>query len=168
MELKREVLAIIQARYNSTRFPGKVVKKINNQTILEILIKRLSKSKCISKIIVACSKNHDDKEIINICKKLRINYFTGSEIDVLGRFYNAAKKYKASSVVRITADCPLIDPEIVDEVINRIGEYGEEYVRAIEELNSKFPSTKYRRIENPREPQIPSGVRLRSTVYPNR
>ena len=58
--------------------------------------------------------------------------------------------------------------EIVDEVINRIGEYGEEYVRAIEELNSKFPSTKYRRIENPREPQIPSGVRLRSTVYPNR
>ena len=118
MELKKEVLAIIQARYNSIRFPGKVIKKINNQTILEILIKRLSKSKCISKIIVACSKNHDDKEIINICKKLRINYFTGSEIDVLDRFYNAAKKYKASCVVRITADCPFIDPEIVDEVIN--------------------------------------------------
>jgi spore coat polysaccharide biosynthesis protein SpsF (cytidylyltransferase family) len=118
MELKKEVLAIIQARYNSIRFPGKVIKKINNQTILEILIKRLSKSKCISKIIVACSKNHDDKEIINICKKLRINYFTGSEIDVLDRFYNAAKKYKASCIVRITADCPFIDPEIVDEVIN--------------------------------------------------
>lgn len=117
MELKREVLAIIQARYNSTRFPGKVLKKINNTTILEILIKRLSKSKYISKIIVACSKNEKDKAILNICKKLGINYFTGSEDDVLDRFYKAAKKFKAENIVRITGDCPLIDPKIIDDVI---------------------------------------------------
>ena len=118
MELKREVLAIIQARYNSTRFPGKVLKKINNTTILEILIKRLSKSKYISKIIVACSKNEKDKAILNICKKLGINYFTGSEDDVLERFYKAAKKFKGENIVRITGDCPLIDPQTIDDVIS--------------------------------------------------
>jgi glutamate-1-semialdehyde aminotransferase len=119
MELKRKrkVLAIIQARYNSKRFPGKVVKKINNKTILEILIRRLSKSKYISKIIVACSENKKDKVILNICKKLGINYFSGSENDVLDRFYKAAKKYKGENILRITADCPLIDPKIADDVI---------------------------------------------------
>jgi glutamate-1-semialdehyde aminotransferase/spore coat polysaccharide biosynthesis protein SpsF (cytidylyltransferase family) len=118
MVLKRRVLAIIQARYNSARFPGKVVKKINNKTVLEILIKRLSGSEYVSKIIVACSKNPKDMAILNICKKLGINYFVGSEDDVLDRFYKAAKKYKGENIVRITADCPLIDPCIVDEVIN--------------------------------------------------
>jgi glutamate-1-semialdehyde 2,1-aminomutase len=118
MELKKRVLAVVQARYNSQRFPGKVVKKINNRTILEILIKRLSKSKHITKIVVACSKNPNDKKIINICKKLGISYFSGSENDVLDRFYNVAKKYKAANILRITGDCPLIDFQIVDEVIS--------------------------------------------------
>ena len=94
MELKKKVLAIIQARYNSTRFPGKVVKKINNKTILEILIRRLSRSKHITKIIVACSNNRNDKAIVTICRKLGVNYFIGSENDVLNRFYHAAKKYR--------------------------------------------------------------------------
>lgn len=118
MELKKRVLAVVQARYNSQRFPGKVVKKINNRTILEILIKRLSKSKHITKIVVACSKNPNDKKIINICKKLGISYFSGSENDVLDRFYNVAKKYKAANILRITGDCPLIDFQVVDEVIS--------------------------------------------------
>jgi glutamate-1-semialdehyde aminotransferase/spore coat polysaccharide biosynthesis protein SpsF (cytidylyltransferase family) len=118
MELKKNVLAIIQARYNSTRFPGKVIQKIENKTILEILIQRLSKSKYISKIIVACSKNPKDKTILDICKKLGVNYFTGSENDVLDRFYKAAKKYKGANIVRITADCPLLDYQIVDDVIS--------------------------------------------------
>jgi glutamate-1-semialdehyde 2,1-aminomutase len=117
MELKNKVLAIIQARFNSTRFPGKVVKEINNKTILEILIKRLSKSKYITKTIVACSKNYNDQSILSICKKLGINYFAGSENDVLDRFYKAAKKYNGLNVIRITADCPLLDPKIVDRLI---------------------------------------------------
>jgi spore coat polysaccharide biosynthesis protein SpsF (cytidylyltransferase family) len=118
MELKKnKVLAIIQARFKSTRFPGKVLKKIGQKTILEILIKRLLKSQNISKIIVACSQNSQDKKIINICKKLKINYFSGSEKDVLSRFYYAAVRYKGINIARITADCPLIDPVIADEVI---------------------------------------------------
>jgi glutamate-1-semialdehyde 2,1-aminomutase len=118
MENKKKVLAIIQARYNSARFPGKVLQTINNISILEILIKRLSKSKNISKIIVACSKNPSDKKIISICKKLKVEYFIGSEENVLHRFYCAAKKYKISNIVRITSDCPLIDFKIVDQLIN--------------------------------------------------
>jgi glutamate-1-semialdehyde aminotransferase/spore coat polysaccharide biosynthesis protein SpsF (cytidylyltransferase family) len=118
MELKKKVLAIIQARYNSTRFPGKVVKKINNKTILEILIRRLARSKHITKIIVACSNNRKDKAIVTICRKLNVNYFIGSENDVLNRFYQTAKKYRGINIVRITADCPLIDSNIVDDVIS--------------------------------------------------
>ena len=117
MELNNKVLAIIQARYLASRLPGKVLKKINNKTILEILIKRLLKSKRISKIIIACSSNKMDKEIIKIADKVKIDYFVGSEKNVLKRYYLAAKKFKFNNICRITADCPLIDVNIVDLVI---------------------------------------------------
>jgi glutamate-1-semialdehyde 2,1-aminomutase len=115
---KNKVLAIIQARYDSTRFPGKILKKINNKSILEIIIKRLSKSRNISKIIVACSNNKTDVKVINLCKKLKIDFFVGSEHDVLDRFYKASIKFKGLNILRITADCPLIDYVIVDKIIN--------------------------------------------------
>ena len=82
------------------------------------MIKRLSKSKHISKIIVACTSNKHDKKIINVCNKVKIDYFIGSENNVLERFYNAAKKFKGENIVRVTSDCPLIDPQIVDSVID--------------------------------------------------
>jgi glutamate-1-semialdehyde 2,1-aminomutase len=135
MELQKKVLAIIQARYNSTRFPGKVLKKINNQTVLEILIKRLSKSKNISKIIVACSNNFKDKAIIDVCNKLVVDYFVGSENDVLERFYKAAKKYKGENIVRITADCPLLDYKIVDKVISNF------FLKKVDYASNVNPST---------------------------
>ena len=116
---KNKVLAIIQARYDSTRFPGKVLKKINNQSVLEIIIKRLSKCHNISKIIVACSDNKSDIQIVNLCKKLKINYFAGSEHNLLERFYKASIKFKGLNILRITADCPLIDYVIVDKIINK-------------------------------------------------
>jgi glutamate-1-semialdehyde aminotransferase/spore coat polysaccharide biosynthesis protein SpsF (cytidylyltransferase family) len=112
-----KVLAVIQARYESSRFPGKILKRIDNLTILEIIIRRLQKSKNITKIIVACSNNEKDKEITKICHKLNIEYFVGNEDNVLKRFYYAAKKYKIENIVRITSDCPLIDYTIVDRVI---------------------------------------------------
>lgn len=115
----KKVLAIVQARYLASRLPGKVLKKINNRTILEILINRLQKSKRISKIIIACSSNKLDKEIIKIAKKIKIDYFVGSEKNVLKRYYLAAKKFKFNNICRITADCPLIDANIVDLVIKK-------------------------------------------------
>jgi len=113
----KKVLAVIQARYESSRFPGKILKRIDNLTILEIIIRRLQKSKNITKIIVACSNNKKDKQIIKICHKLNIEYFVGDEDNVLKRFYYAAKKFKIDNIVRITSDCPLIDYTIVDRVI---------------------------------------------------
>ena len=113
----KKVLAVIQARYESSRFPGKILKRIDNLTILEIIIRRLQKSKNITKIIVACSNNKKDKQIIKICHKLNIEYFIGDEDNVLKRFYYAAKKFKIDNIVRITSDCPLIDYTIVDRVI---------------------------------------------------
>jgi glutamate-1-semialdehyde 2,1-aminomutase len=129
---KNKVLAIIQARYDSTRFHGKVLKKINDQSILEIIIKRLSKCHNISKIIVACSDNKSDVQIINLCKKLKINYFAGSEHNVLERFYKASLKYKGSNILRITADCPLIDYVIVDKIINNFFSANVDYASNID------------------------------------
>ena len=121
------VLAIVQARFFASRLPGKVLKKINNKTILEILIKRLLKSKKISKIIIACSSNKMDKEIIKIANKVKIDYFIGSEKNVLKRYYLAAKKFKFNNICRITADCPLIDSNIVDLVIKNFFEQKVDY-----------------------------------------
>ena len=128
MELNNnKVLAIVQARYFASRLPGKVLKKINNKTVLEILIKRLLKSKKISKVIIACSSNKMDKEIIKIENKFKIDYFVGSEKNVLKRYYLAAKKFKFNNICRITADCPLIDANIVDLVIKNFFEKKVDY-----------------------------------------
>jgi len=114
---KNKVLAIIQARYNSKRFPGKVLQKINNNTILEIIIRRLRKCKNISKIVVGCTKNINDIKIISLCKKLKIDYYAGSEENVLKRYFQISKFFNAENILRITADCPLVDFEIVDDLI---------------------------------------------------
>ena len=128
MELNNnKVLAIVQARYLASRLPGKVLKKINNKTVLEILIKRLLKSKRISKIIIACSTNKMDKEIIKVANKIKIDCFVGPEKNVLKRYYLAAKKYKFNNICRITADCPIIDANIVDQVIKNFFEKQVDY-----------------------------------------
>ena len=120
MEKKNnKTIAIIQARYSSIRFPGKVLKKYKNKTLLEILIQRLKKSEQIDKVIVACSTNKLDKNILDECKRLNVFCYRGSEKDVLDRFYKVSKFFNAKNIVRITADCPLIDPEIVDKVIKK-------------------------------------------------
>ena len=112
-----KVAAIVQARFNSTRLPGKVMKKIFNKPVIEILLKRLSKSLKINQIILACTENKKDKSIINICKKLKIPIFRGNEKNVLDRYYKAASKFKVDVIVRITGDCPLIDSNLVDDVL---------------------------------------------------
>ena len=113
-----KILCVTQARVGSTRFYGKILKKINSKTLLEIHLKRISKSKFIDKIIVATSVNPDDKKIHKICKNLSYNFFAGSENDVLDRIYKASLKYKEYKyIVRLTSDCPLIDPILIDKVI---------------------------------------------------
>jgi len=112
-----KIVAIIQARMGSTRLPGKVMMKINGQPMLWHVINRLSCSKLINKIVVATTKSSGDKIIADFCSKNGIDCFRGSQENVLDRYYKAALKYKAETIVRITADCPLIDPDITDKVI---------------------------------------------------
>ena len=108
---------ILQARMGSTRLPGKVLKKINGQPLLLYQLARISKCKLIDKIVVATSLNPIDDSIEDICEKINIPCFRGDEHDVLSRYYKCAKKHKLSTIVRLTGDCPLIDPVTVDKVV---------------------------------------------------
>ena len=108
---------IIQARMSSSRLPGKVLKTIGNIPIIELIIKRLKKSKLKDDILVATSNLKDNKPLLNFLKRKKIKYFCGSENDVLSRFYHAATKNKSKIIIRITADCPLADPTLIDNFI---------------------------------------------------
>ncbi|MDR7856912.1 glycosyltransferase family protein [Tissierella sp.] len=112
-----KIVAIIQARMGSTRLPGKVMKKVGDKTILEHVISRVGQSKLVDEIITATTTKVDDDAIVYETNRLGVKYYRGSEDDVLSRYYYAAKENKADIVVRITSDCPLIDPIIVDEII---------------------------------------------------
>lgn len=113
-----KVVAIIQARMGSTRFPGKVMKEINGQPMLWHVVNRLSYSKLVNEIVVATTRNREDKIIADFCRDNSISCFRGSQEDVLDRYYHAALVFKADVVVRITSDCPLIDPAVADKVIS--------------------------------------------------
>ena len=110
-------VAIIQARISSTRLPGKVLKKIEGKTILEHVINRVKTAKKLDDVIVATTVKKEDLEIVKLCANLGISVFCGSEDDVLDRYYQSARLFKAEHIVRITSDCPLIDPQVVDKVI---------------------------------------------------
>jgi glutamate-1-semialdehyde aminotransferase/spore coat polysaccharide biosynthesis protein SpsF (cytidylyltransferase family) len=110
-------IAIIQARMGSTRLPKKVMMEIGGVPIIELLIRRLSKSKKITKIIVATSNHKNNYPLIKHVENLGYHVYCGSEKDVLGRYFYAAQEAKAKVIVRITGDCPLVDPLLVDDVI---------------------------------------------------
>ena len=109
--------AIIQARCESVRYPNKVLSKINNKTIIELLIERIKKSKFLDKIIVATSNHKANKKLINILKKSNIDYFIGNQKNVLSRYYKSAKKFKLDTIIRLTGDNPLVDNNIIDDFI---------------------------------------------------
>lgn len=111
------VIAIVQARMSSTRLPGKVLKKIKDKVVLDYVIDRLRFCKNLNDIVLAITTSEKDDILQHYSESKNINYFRGSEEDVLSRYYHAAKLYKAHQIVRITSDCPLIDPNIVDKVI---------------------------------------------------
>lgn len=101
----------------STRLPGKVLIDIGGRTALARVVRRLSRATLIDGVIVATSDLPADDAIVQECERLSIRCFRGSESDVLDRYYWAAKNFDADAVVRITSDCPLIDPQLVDETI---------------------------------------------------
>jgi spore coat polysaccharide biosynthesis protein SpsF (cytidylyltransferase family) len=135
MEMKAH--AIIQARFGASRLPGKVMLKVLDKTILEYVIERVSAAKLIESVIIATTSNGEDSRIADLADRLGVNVYRGSEDDVLDRFYQAAKKIGAKHIVRITADCPLIDPRIIDRVVGRYFESKADYCSNI--IEETFP-----------------------------
>lgn len=111
------IVAIIQARMGSTRLPGKVMWKICGHPMIWHQIQRVKHSQLIDKIVLATTTNEEDTPLLTIANECGIEGFAGSEDDVLDRFYRAARKYEADTVVRLTGDCPLTDPQVTDRVI---------------------------------------------------
>lgn len=115
MEIK--TILITQARTGSTRLPGKILKEVQEKSLLEIHIERLKKCNNVSEIIVATTTNIEDEIIYNKSIELGVNSSRGSESDVLDRFYKSVEYKNPDWIVRVTSDCPLIDPKLVDDVI---------------------------------------------------
>ena len=112
--------AVVQARISSTRLPGKVLKELpmgSGITVLEQVIRRLKQSKKLDEIVIATTTEEADDSIVEIAKKEGVKYFRGSLDNVLERYYLAAKENHLDVVVRVTSDCPCIDPDIVDQLL---------------------------------------------------
>jgi spore coat polysaccharide biosynthesis protein SpsF len=115
-----KVTAIIQARMGSTRLPGKVLMDLGGVTVLGRVVRRLQRVARISECVVATTAAPADDAIVEECRRLNVPVFRGSEDDVLDRYLQAARHFSPDAVVRITSDCPLIDPEVVDSVVRAL------------------------------------------------
>ena len=111
------IVAIIQARMGSSRLPGKVLKKVNGIPLLKYQFERVKQSSFISETVIATTVREKDGVVAEFCEQNGISCFRGNEDDVLSRYYECAKEYKVDVVVRLTADCPLIDPRVIDDVV---------------------------------------------------
>lgn len=117
MKSKIKIISTIEARMNSSRLPGKVMRKLGKLNLLECLISRLKKSKYIDDIVVATTKNKRDDIIVKFLKKKKINFFRGSENNVNLRLINTAEKFGTDLIVQVTADNPFVDPKIIDYML---------------------------------------------------
>lgn len=116
-DLKMKIVSTIEARMSSTRLPGKVLLPILGKPMLELLIERLRRTKCVDEIVVATTTKSTDDIVEDLAYMLGVGCFRGSEEDVLNRVLQAARSANGDVIVEITGDCPLIDPNVVDEVI---------------------------------------------------
>ena len=114
----KKIVAIVQARMGSTRLPGKILMDIEGKPMFVHVAQRVGQSKFIDEVVVSTTDLVADDAVENVCLERGITFFRGDETDVLDRYYKCASRNKADIVVRITADCPLIDPEVIDRVIS--------------------------------------------------
>ncbi len=111
------IVVVTQARSGSTRLPNKVLKKIGDKTLLQIHIERIKQTKLIDDIYIATTDQESDNVIEDLAKELQVKYYRGSENDVLDRYYQTVKDIQPDFIVRLTSDCPLIDPKLIDELV---------------------------------------------------
>ena len=118
VEDKKKVAVIVQARIGSSRLPGKVLMElVNGQSVLEFLLLRLSKCKYVDNVIVATTTNPKDDVLANWLKEKGVCFFRGSEDNCLERYLGALAQFPADIIVRITSDCPLIAPDVIDDMV---------------------------------------------------
>ena len=133
------IAGIIQARMQSSRLPGKVMLNVKNIPLLQLMIERVVESEKLEKIIVATSTNPADDIIEDLCLKLKIDCFRGSEDDVLLRFKESAEFLNANTIVRLCGDCPLIDSDIIDDVITEYEKGNYDFVSNLFPSPSTYP-----------------------------
>jgi spore coat polysaccharide biosynthesis protein SpsF len=119
---------IVQARMTSTRLPGKVLLPLAGEPMLVRLIERLSRVRFADGVAIATTKNATDDPIVALCEKLGVSSYRGSEHDVLSRYFECAQQLSAGTVVRVTSDCPLLDPALIDLAISRYQQGDIDYV----------------------------------------
>ena len=129
--MAKKTIAIVQARMGSKRLPQKMMKDICGKPLIQHVFERLSYSKCIDKIILATTNKKQDDSLSEFIIRLGFDVYRGSENNVLSRYHEAANKFKANIIVRVTGDCPLIDPKVVDSVINYFKDKEYDYVSNI-------------------------------------
>ncbi|WP_188208268.1 cytidylyltransferase domain-containing protein [Alkalibacillus aidingensis] len=122
------VTAIIQARMSSTRLPGKVLKAVLNRPLLHYQLDRLQRASMLDEVVVATTENSTDDAIVDFCQQVDIPVYRGSKEDVLSRYVEAARFFNADVIVRLTSDCPVIDPVIVDRIVQCFRSSKSDYV----------------------------------------
>lgn len=134
-----KTVIIDQARMTSTRLPEKVMKEVLGKPLLEYQIERLRGANEADEVVIATTTNNTDQPIVELCNRLEVAYYRGSEEDVLSRYYEAATEFGADIVVRVTSDCPLIDPAIVDKVIKHYKDNRDSYDYVSNTLTRTYP-----------------------------
>ena len=134
---KPKTVIVTQARIGSTRLPGKILKKIGDKSLLKIHLERLKKVKNIEDIFIATTHEKEIEKIISIAKNSNIKYYQGSTNDVLDRYYNTLINNPPEFLVRVTSDCPLIDPILIENIIDFAIDNNVDYCSNV--LNEIFP-----------------------------
>lgn len=131
------ITALIQARLGSTRLPGKTLMLIEGESLLGHLVKRIKASRYVNDIVIATTTNERDNAIVEFAKAENLKFYCGSEDDVLDRFYQASVLYRLETIVRVTPDCPMLDPKVMDCVISEFLEGNYDYVSNV--ITPTFP-----------------------------
>lgn len=124
----RPVVAIVQARMTSTRLPGKVLMPIAGRPMLSWQLERMRRARSLDRIVIATTTLASDDPVVALCEAEGCDVTRGSETDVLSRYVDAARQYGAATVVRLTADCPLMDPALIDLAVQRFVQTGCDYL----------------------------------------
>jgi spore coat polysaccharide biosynthesis protein SpsF len=132
-------VAIVQARLGSTRLPGKVLEPIGGEPMLARVLARAAAIPGIAGVVLATSAEPRDRALVDVARRAGVETFTGSEADVLDRYYQAARQVGAAAVVRITADCPLLDPDVSGRVVRRFADGDVDYVSNCPDGALSFP-----------------------------